>query len=97
MGANLALEDAYILFRCFSSFPSVDIPKTLSRFVSLRHARGTSIPQNSRGTGTMEMMSNPVGVYLRNRIFKYAMESGKVYDVLFDNIYGYEPEGVDVS
>lgn len=73
-GASLAMEDAMMLARCLRD--ERDPERAFTRLVELRRARVAEIVEASRRNSSRKAMTNPVGLWLRDRALPLFLELG---------------------
>ncbi|MGA0559888.1 FAD-dependent oxidoreductase [Larkinella sp. VNQ87] len=73
-GASLALEDAAVLARCLRD--SLDTETAFATFVQLRKERVEKIVRQARRTGNSKALSNPVAIWLRDRLLPFFIRMG---------------------
>jgi 2-polyprenyl-6-methoxyphenol hydroxylase-like FAD-dependent oxidoreductase len=71
-GACQAIEDAYILAECL--FQNATTAEGFKKYETIRLQRVKSIALNSFRIGRLRQMGNPVGVSIRNNIFRFLPE-----------------------
>jgi 2-polyprenyl-6-methoxyphenol hydroxylase-like FAD-dependent oxidoreductase len=72
-GGAMAFEDAAVLVRCLEVEP--DVPRALATYERLRIPRTTSVVNATRRMSAIEQVSKPIGVRLRNTLFRYFPQS----------------------
>lgn len=72
-GACQAIEDAYVLAECLSQKES--IAACLKSYENKRMHRVKSIAMNSFRIGKMRQIGNPIGLAIRNNLFRFLPES----------------------
>jgi len=65
-GASLALEDAMMLAKCLRDLP--DLEQAFATYERLRRARVERMVRHGRNAGQGKVMTNPVQVWLRDRL-----------------------------
>ena len=59
-----------------------NIFKALSEYHKIREPRTTAIVNRAKIMGTLELTSNPILIYIRNKAFGYLLNSGKTNNLL---------------
>ena len=88
-GANMAIEDGYVLGRCLEAYSS-DLPRGLQAYESLRRDRTTRIVRASAdqlGRNTHEALRDPV---LAEEHISREYAPGKTLNDRYDWVYGYD-------
>ncbi len=84
-GASLALEDALVLAKCMRDVRNLS--DAFALYESRRKSRAEQIVRQARRNDRQKLMTNPVGIWLRDRLMPFFFKFG---DRAMSKIYSYE-------